>query len=212
MGSPVNIDQPLLESLIPPDIDATDRRAIWADSEAMLRLNLNDFPREKRFLNVSGIPGAGKTTFCLNFLKDHPGEYLYISFDAIMEGFEYYKREESDNPAQAYERWSPLARHLGYLLLNKALQSGTNILLEHSNATPDHLALYETIVHELKYDSVKINFLSIPLHLAKERAARRTRHIPSALIEERFQILQKLNPEYQSIIGTDNFTTIDTSS
>ena len=64
------------------------------------------------FVQIGGIPGAGKTTFCKN---SHWDERLFISFDKIMESLPAYRQDIYRLGAvRAFNRWEMPARIIGY--------------------------------------------------------------------------------------------------
>ena len=69
------------------------------------------------FVQIGGIPGAGKTTFCKN---SHWDERLFISFDKIMESLPAYRQDIYRLGAvRAFNRWEMPARIIGYEALRR---------------------------------------------------------------------------------------------
>lgn len=72
------------------------------------------------FVQIGGIPGAGKTTFCKN---SHWDERLFISFDKIMESLPAYRQDIYRLGAvRAFNRWEMPARIIGYEALRRAVE------------------------------------------------------------------------------------------
>jgi predicted kinase len=156
------------------------------------------------FLNVSGIPGAGKSTLAAKILLEDPS-MLYLSFDELMEALAGYREDfQRLGAAAAFERWELPARHLGYRLLREAVARRYPILFEHGNATPSHVALYRRL-KRAGY-RVEIRFLDADVPTALKRVRRRERSCPEALVVERAALLRELNETYKEIV--DKFETI----
>lgn len=190
-----------LYKTLPDDVNKPKVVSIY---EEIIRDRLsNHRPCQSPFLiNVGGIPGSGKSTFCRK-LSENPdcASALYIGFDAIMEHVLLpYRKEEAKNPEEAFRRWELPARIAGYELLKRAVAGKYPIIFEHSGALPRHLSLFETLLQE-GYE-IHFYYLSIAVEDAKQRVLNRKRQIPLALIDQRNSILRELLPEYQKICTT----------
>ncbi|MDR0765620.1 MAG: zeta toxin family protein [Odoribacteraceae bacterium] len=151
-------------------------------------------------VNISGIPGAGKSTLAREVIKENPS-LLHVSFDNLMEELPPYREDLRQHGArEAFARWELPARHLGYRLLGEGIARRLSILFEHGNATPGHVALYRR-VKSLGY-RVEIRFLDVPPGVAAERVARRERFFPVEEIETRHAALAELNEVYKKIVDT----------
>ena len=68
-----------------------------------------------RILHMLGIPASGKSTFLRN--NPLPGAVL-VSFDALMESLPEYQHDKARFGAgNAFAKWEPCARAIGYELL-----------------------------------------------------------------------------------------------
>ena len=151
------------------------------------------------FIQVSGIPGSGKSTLCQRHAQ---GNQVMISFDAIMEQLpEYQKDIERCGNKAAFQKWEIPARVAGYELLRRAVSRKYNICLEHSGVNPAHLELLQNLK---KYGfSTEVDFILCPLNLAlsriKEREAITRRHTPESQVRERFIAAKQYLSQYQQI-------------
>jgi probable phosphoglycerate mutase len=155
------------------------------------------------FLNVSGIPGAGKSTLAGEIAAGDPS-LLYLSFDELMEGLSGYREDARGmGSAAAFGRWERPARWLGYRALREAVERRFSILFEHSNATPSHVALYRCLKN--RGYRVEIRFLEASVPEAIERTRHRERWVPAEVVAERAALLRELNESYKQIV--DHFET-----
>jgi predicted kinase len=157
-------------------------------------------------LNISGIPGSGKTTMAARLLAEYPS-LVYISFDELMEALPGYRADllERGAPA-AFTRWEAPARLLGYRLLEECVARRLSILFEHSNADPRHVSLYRSL-KEAGY-RIEIRFLDTDEQTALARTRQRARAVPPTLIATRAALLRTLKEEYRRL--ADHFETIKT--
>ena len=151
------------------------------------------------FVQVSGVPGAGKSTFCRRYAQ---ADKVMISFDAIMEQLPEYQRDiYRYGNKTAFRNWELPARVAGYELLRRAVSRKQNICLEHSGVNDAHLELVQNLKN---YGfSTEVDFILCPLNVAitrtREREAKTQRHTPESLIRERFAAVQSYLPRYQQI-------------
>lgn len=153
------------------------------------------------FIQVSGMPGAGKSTYCEQFLKKH-NDFAYVSFDQIMERLPDYQSDVKNKGAKpAFDSWEIPARVMGYELLKRLIDKRANILLEHSGVNPAHLQLTQNI-KKLGYKT-EVDFMMCPLKVALQRAKQREekthRHTPPDLIQQRAQLLTDYYVKYRQI-------------
>ena len=190
-----------IKETIPDGVDKEEIAAVY--EEIIDEYLQKGIPREiPALINVSEIPGAGKSTFCKKLLAmPENSSAIYIGFDAIMENERLpYIREEVNHAEEAFKRWELSARIAGYELLKRAIENKYLIIFDHSSALPQHIDLFNLLLSE-GYE-VHFNFIFIPEEEARRRAKNRKRYIPPYYIEERSKILQYLLPEYKRICTT----------
>lgn len=188
------------------------------ESERLIEESLKGLygANEPQLLQVSGIPGAGKSTFCARHLGKN---VLFISFDKIMCSLAGYQRDLAFLGAkEAFKRHEMPARIIGYEMLRRALKLRLNIMLEHSGANAAHLELFEN-ARKAGYKTA-VDFIVCDTGLALKRAAAREalikRHVPESLILERAEKMghyltayQKLGCEVKFFDGANNFKALN---
>lgn len=118
------------------------------------------------FVQIGGIPGAGKTTFCKN---SHWDERLFISFDKIMESLPAYRQDIYRLGAvRAFNRWEMPARIIGYEALRRAVEKKADIWLEHSGVNNPHIELIKNL--KKKGYTTEMYFILCNLDIACRRA------------------------------------------
>lgn len=160
---------------------------------------------EPELLQVSGIPGSGKSTFCA---QNSQQGFLYLSFDRIMTQLSGYQQELRQNGAvQAYSKYEMPARIIGYEILRRALSRNLNIMLEHSGTNKAHLELFKNI--RKKGYKTAVDFIICDTKLAVKRAQERekkiNRHVPEQLIVERAAKFSEYVVAYQKQAGKVSF-------
>lgn len=161
---------------------------------------------------ISGIPGAGKSTYCSSHL---PPNFLFLSFDKIMTSLSGYQRDiKAYGAVYAYQKYEMPARIIGYELLRRAIALRLNIMFEHSGANQAHLELFANLKN--KGYKTSVDFIICQTELAIKRAEERAkiinRYVPKALILERAKNLKTYMTAYQKLAsqvtylnGADNF-------
>lgn len=165
---------------------------------------------QPRFVQVGGIPGAGKTTFCQ---QAHWDNGLFISFDKIMEMLPGYRQDLYKlGTAAAFEKWEIPARVIGYELLRQSIEKKYNICLEHSGVNTPHIQLVKNL-KKCGY-STELYFILCQPDLAYRRALEREkktqRHTSREMIDKRYSLVQTYLPEYRQIV--DKMYIYDTSN
>ena len=177
---------PDIYKLIPYDYAAIRQ----PEYERLLDLYMSKAKASKHplFVQVSGIPGAGKSTF-----SSHNGwnkDKLFISFDAIMNSLPAYQLDSYRlGLAESFKKWELPARIIGYELLRRAIKARSDIYLEHSGVNSAHIQLVESLKKQ-GYQT-EVYFIVCGLAEAQSRAQKREkiihRHTPPELIAERFK-------------------------
>ena len=166
--------------------------------------------QQPRFVQVGGIPGAGKTTFCQ---QAHWDNGLFISFDKIMEMLPGYRQDLYKlGTAAAFEKWEIPARVIGYELLHRSIEKKYNICLEHSGVNTPHIQLVKSL-KKCGY-TTELYFILCQPDLAYRRALEREkktqRHTSREMIDKRYSLVQTYLPEYRQIV--DKMYIYDTSN
>lgn len=162
-----------------------------------------------KFIQVGGIPGAGKTTFCRN---RHWNNKLFISFDAIMEMISDYRQDLYRlGISESFKKWEIPARIIGYEVLRQAVLKKVNIFLEHSGVNTPHVQLIGSL-KKLGYNT-EMYFILCSKEVALKRAEHREkitkRYTPPQIIDERFSLVEKFLPAYSSLV--DNLYIYDST-
>lgn len=140
-----------------------------------------------RFVQVGGIPGAGKSTFCAGRRWT---DRLFVSFDAIMENIPAYQTDIYRlGRAGSFKKWEIPARIVGYELLRRAVEARADIYFEHSGVNRPHVQLIENLKNTVIEPKCILSFAALPwpkpgLKPANNRPTgiRRRRLLPSAII------------------------------
>lgn len=166
-------------------------------------LLIGDKSNHPSLINVSGIPGSGKTTYCNKLLAlDKYKNYIYIGFDSIMENpLTPYKNEECVDAKAAFQKWELPARIAGYELLRRAVENKYSIIFEHSSSIKEHIELFKHLISQQGYE-VNFVYLNIDIMTAQERADKRDRYLPTEYLTDRLNTLSKLLAEYKKICTT----------
>ncbi len=161
---------------------------------------------------ISGIPGAGKSTYCQMHL---PTNFLYLSFDKIMVALSGYQKTLAEEGAiAAYKKYEMPARIIGYELLRRAIRKHYNIIFEHSGTNNAHIEMFKNLPK--KGYKTAVEFIVCDAKTAikrtKERAKKINRYISEEVVKERAagfnkyaSIYQKITTEIKYLDGTNNF-------
>ncbi len=188
---------PSIDRLIAYEYDAIQNPAY----DALIRSHLESArPVElPQFIQVSGIPGAGKSTFIAN--RDF-SDFFILSFDKIMLSIPQYAEDvRKHGLVQAFAAWEMPARVIGYEILKRAVLKKADIVLEHSGTNPAHVELFKALPR-MGYRT-QVHFLLCDLDVALERVKRRedfaNRHISKDIVMQRFVLVQEYIREYKKI-------------
>lgn len=180
-----------------------------AESEHLIVESLKDLVsvQTPELIQISGIPGAGKSTYCATHQRPN---FLFLSFDKIMLSLSGYQKELSANGSiSAFEKYEMPARIIGYELLRRAINKRVNIMFEHSGTNSAHLELLKNI--SSKGYRTSVDFIicdtSLALKRAQIRAQETKRYVPEALILERAAKIKKYITVYQKEVK--NITVLD---
>lgn len=162
-----------------------------------------------RFVQIGGIPGAGKSTFCKNA---HWDEQLFISFDKIMEMLPGYQQDLYKlGSVRAFNQWEMTARIIGYEVLRRAVEKKANIYLEHSGVNKPHIQLVQSL--KKKGYATEMYFILCNLNIACCRAELREkmtgRHTSTDIIVKRNNLVDAYLEQYKMLV--DNLYIYDTS-
>jgi probable phosphoglycerate mutase len=165
------------------------------------------------FYQVSGIPGAGKSTYCTRHI---PSNCLFLSFDKIMSSLSGYQQVlKTSGREAAFQTYEMPARIIGYEILRQAIAKKYNIMLEHSGTNQAHVELLKNLQH-LGYQT-EVDFIICNVNKAlsrvNERAAKINRYVPEALVFQRAEHLKQYITVYKGIAsavqlldGENNFS------
>ena len=179
--------------------------------DGLIQEYLQDAPTAEHptLLQISGIPGAGKTTFAKQPLFE---SYLYLNFDFVMEMIPAYNQMLFSKGSEvAFAHWEMPARIIGYQILLEAIKKKVNILLDHSGTNPAHIELFKK-VKELRYTTELIFLLcdrEVAYQRTQERTLRTHRFTPRHLIDERADLALSFLEKYKKI--ADKITVLDTT-
>lgn len=188
----------LLASFLPKDID---RKLVFEYADYQLTrhndlhgANTGEAPE---LFNICGLPASGKSYEAKKYLLTN-SNYLYLSFDSIMEQIPFYQTECRENRENAFDRWEIPARILGYGLLLQAVNSKWPILFEHGNSIEQHIAMYQIIKFIYGY-KIKMRFINSPPEVVIPRLAARERYFSERRVYERWEAMDVLIPAYKVI-------------
>ena len=142
--------------------------------------------QSSNFIQVSGIPGAGKSTFCKRY---YPNATL-VQFDTIMAKIPQYQKDcERLGLIQSFSKWEMPARVIGYEVIHRLIEKKASFVLEHSGMNAAHIKLMDVLKKQGYH--TQLQFLYCDLGEACRRAKLRekiiSRHTPEDLIRQRFQ-------------------------
>ncbi|MDR2563237.1 MAG: AAA family ATPase [Prevotellaceae bacterium] len=178
-------------------------------------------PVEHPFIcNVSGIPAAGKSTYCKRLMRGEISfngidfsNVLYFAFDEIMQNPALpYHIDAAKDLQYAFDRWEAPARIAGYELLKRAVDANLNILFEHSSSLKQHVNLFDLLISHYGYEFYFV-YLNLDANEARkrveDRAKQENRTFASERIDERYAAINSLLPEYKKLCKLNNYKQIE---
>lgn len=200
MPSPVVhvVEEPGVFPVVTPPVDALHPCVAQAVRELAAAATERARPF---FINVAGVPGAGKSTFLPALSQALAARAPQIvAFDRMMNLIPDY-HAEPDREA-AFRNFEVPAREGGYALLRALIEKRADIVFEHSSAIVAHTHLL-SFAREQGYYTCIIH-LRAPLDAAKhrvdERQERVGRHTPHSFVDERARAFAELLPRYKQIV------------
>lgn len=130
---------------------------------------------------LAGMPGSGKTTWAMEFLKRHP-DYLYFSPDA------YYGRINGDDCKRdhTFEIWMAMFRDIHTAELN-----GNNVIIDSDNLS--YAQRNQWVEWFPGFDTRFLLYLEEDFNTCMERVSQRRRTIPELIMREKWYKWE--NPE-----------------
>jgi probable phosphoglycerate mutase len=197
-----------IDKLIDTEYEAIKNDAYESVIEQMLAEA--EFCDTPTITQVSGMPGAGKSSFCK---EKRNASSLFVSFDAVMEQIpDYHKDVKEKGAAHGFKVWEMPARVVGYELLRRAIEKKANILLEHSGVNDAHLELMKN-AKKLGYKT-EVNFIMCEKEEAYRRVLKREkeekRHTPRKLVDDRAKLMEYYIDKYKNI--ADNTVIFDSTT
>ena len=130
---------------------------------------------------LAGMPGSGKTTWALEFLKRHP-DYLYFSPDA------YYERINGDDRKREhpFEIWMAMFRDI-----HTAEMNGDNVLIDSDNLS--YAQRNQWVEWFPDFDARFLLYLEESFDTCMDRVSKRKRTIPELIMREKWYKWE--NPE-----------------
>ena len=122
---------------------------------------------------LSGMPGSGKTTWAMEFLKKHP-DFLYFSPDA------YYERINGDecDRTDTFEIWMAMFRDI-----HIAEKNGYNVLIDSDNLT--YAQRNQWVEWFPGFDTRFLLYMEEDFDICMERVSQRRRTIPEIIMREK---------------------------
>ena len=123
---------------------------------------------------LAGMPGVGKTTWAMSFLKNHP-DYVYFNPDL------YYAELNGDdtNRANTFEVWMAMFRDI-----NTTMKSGHNVLVDSDNLT-FHQRM-QWIEWFPDFDHILV-FFEEPYLVCEKRMLQRRRKLPYSVMLSKWE-------------------------
>lgn len=159
-------------------------------------------------LVMSGIPGAGKSSF-LQLLQSRGlirPEAYWLDPDGAMKAMPEYRRDfKVLGQDEAYARWELPARRIAYAGFEEARRAGLPVVIDMACARRENLDM----VRALKDGGYTVYMIQVlcPPEVAHQRARRRDRPMPLDRIIERMAGIAALAPEFRNL--ADDYLVLD---
>jgi len=191
-----------IHKILPSDIDKV---YVVKQIEKIIEKRIADYKpidAKPNLINVSGIPGSGKTYYCEKVLLKQKQfrDFIYIAFDDIMEDVDlpYHSEKLEKGTEYAFARWELPARIVGYELLRRAVEKRISVVFEHSSSISEHILLFQ-FLKEIESYRVGFHYLDISIEEAIERTKKRQRFVPEDYFKARKWKLDLILPVYKNI-------------
>lgn len=126
-------------------------------------------------LYTQGLPGAGKTTWCRQWMAGHP-DAVYVSTDAIREHL--YGQRWNGVHADA----DPQVRHARDMAASDALRAGRDVLIDGTNLTAEKVAHWHWLADLLGADVQCIDLTGVPLDTCIRQALQQRRGVDDGVV------------------------------
>lgn len=188
------------EETLPDSMDISSKIALGREVDRIFfQINKNSAPVAHPQLKlVSGLPASGKSYLAEKLLKENP-QYIYISFDRIMESISLYKESFKADKIRSFKSWEIPARGIGYYFLEKCVKGSFPILFEHSNALEEHLALLSCIKMPPYSYHLQIYHINATPELVFPRLSKRNRYFDVNRLPKIWKEIKRLKISYIEI-------------
>lgn len=145
------------------------------------------------WIQVMGIPGAGKTLFVEALAKrlSYRAPYALAANDVFLVQLPAY--QAMADKALAFETHDGTARAIAFSVFKELTKRRADVIYEHSTVYPAVRDLVKYVKHE-GYALFLVR-ITVPLAVAKKRARAREReigrHVPEYVIEERVPLVEE---------------------
>lgn len=131
---------------------------------------------------LAGMPGVGKTTWAMNFLKNHL-DYVYFNPD------QYYAELNGDdtNRANTFEVWMAMFRDI-----NTAMKMGHNVLIDSDNLTFHQRMQWIEWFPDFEHILV---FFEEPYLVCEKRMLQRRRKLPYSVMISKWERWERPSAE-----------------
>jgi predicted ABC-type ATPase len=151
-----------------------------------------------------GIPGCGKSSLFKvlerMWHRETATPPTILGFDQVMQSHSDYQAHP--DKIAAFDVFEIPAREAGYRILDKLMQKKAHILFDNGGSAESHRELLRRARDEYGYQLIFVSVIT-PVSIASARvdirAEQSGQHTPMHYLQERFDKLQKLIPDYRSM-------------